>query len=493
MPKTKIIATIGPASRSPQQISALIEAGVDVFRINCSHGNAEENAALVTQVREVIRKANRPVATLADLQGPKMRIGHIPQGINLSEGQIIVLRSHASETVDDRIPVDYEHLHQDVTTGDRILMCDGLIETEVLSVNNENVTVQVVQGGYLGSRKGVNLPGTGLKTRSPTEKDLTDLPLVLEAGADFIALSFVRSANDIVRLRAAMPPHKQDTPIIAKLERPEAIDNLEEILQEAYGVMVARGDLGIEIEPAMVPVVQKRIIQKANAFARPCIVATEMLESMLQKPRPTRAEVSDVANAILDGTDAVMLSGETAVGEYPVSAVQKLVRICELTEQEDGLIRSMPEPAGTATPGRAIAHAAVDVLNHLDASLVVAHTQTGRSARLVSSFRPKAQILALSPSKGTLRRLCLHHGVQAALVEPVTNQEELIRLANDMSVRTGLAVPGNQIVMISGTPGREGGTDRLLVHEVAEKREEKRDRTALSKIPIRTPISMGSL
>lgn len=463
---TKIVATVGPASRSPEVLDAMIAAGVDVLRVNCSHGDSDSNAALVTTVRERCDASDRVVAVLADLQGPKLRIGDLPAPLDLKAGQVVTFFCGPQEEAGQRIPIDHPELVDDCTGGDRLLLCDGLIETEVILAEGAEVVARVIKGGSVSSRKGVNLPGSGIGTRAPTPKDLADLPGVLAAGADFVALSFVRGPEDIVRLRRTIESLGHHTPIIAKLERPEAIDKLDAIVTESDAVMVARGDLGIEIDPAMVPVVQKRIISTAQQYAKPVIVATEMLESMIDNPRPTRAEVSDVANAIVDGTDAVMLSGETAAGHYPVEAVREMARIAVLTEGEldHGITREEQKRHVTRT--QALAHAITQLVADLHPRAIVVHTQTGTSARLISAYRPPLPVIGLCPDPVVLRRLCLYYAVHPIGTNACTTHEELVAQANDLSLSSGVVDDHDVIILMSGTPGPAGGTDRLMVHEV---------------------------
>lgn len=477
---TKIIATVGPASRTPRVIDAMISAGVDILRINCSHGDADTNAALVGAVRARCDASQRVVAVLADLQGPKLRVGDLEAPVDLEAGQVVTFFCGPQEDAGQRIPIDHPELASDCRGGDRLLLCDGLIETEVILAEGDEVVARVVKGGHLTSRKGVNLPGYGLGTRAPTAKDLADLPGVLDAGADFVALSFVRGPEDIVRLRRTIESLGYHTPIIAKLERPEAIDKLDAIVAESDAVMVARGDLGIEIDPAMVPVVQKRIISTAQQYAKPVIVATEMLESMIDNPRPTRAEVSDVANAIVDGTDAVMLSGETAAGRYPVESVQEIARIAALTEGEleHGITREEHKRHVTRT--QALAHAITQLVADLHPKAIVVHTQTGTSARLISAYRPPVPVIGLCPDPVVLRRLCLFYAVHPMGTESCSSHEELVAQANDLAYASGVVDDHDTIILMSGTPGPAGGTDRLMVHEVVapERRlvpEEARD------------------
>jgi len=333
MAQTKVVATLGPASRDPAVLRAMIEAGVSVFRVNCSHGRREDHVAAVAAVRSVAESVGRHVAVLADLQGPKIRVGALDSAGVVLAGEC-VLRSGADTTYDDAVPVSYAHFASDVEPGSCVLLDDGRLELRVRSVSGREVTCDVVRGGRLTSRKGINLPGVAVTAQSPTLKDLQDAAAMVEAGVDYLALSFVRTADDMRRLRAAVQALGGDVALVAKLERPESLDHLTDILAVSDAVMVARGDLGVEMGPERVPVLQKRIITAANAHAIPVITATEMLESMVEEARPTRAEASDVANAVFDGTDAVMLSAETAVGQYPIEAVNVMDRLVRARSEE---------------------------------------------------------------------------------------------------------------------------------------------------------------
>jgi pyruvate kinase len=467
MPFTKIVATLGPATTDPRVLAELLAAGVDVVRINCSHGVIEDHVAEVGLVHRVSREVGRRVAVVADLQGPKMRVGRIPgNGVELDRGVQICVRSGVETAPDDIIPCVYPHLADDVRAGDRILFDDGSIEAQVSSVDGPDVHAIVVRPGCLSSRKGINLPGIAVTAQSPTEKDLADLVAMVGAGVDYVALSFVQTAADVKRLREAIDALGANTAIVAKLERPEAMDQLDEILGTVDAVMVARGDLGVEVGPERVPILQKRIIAAANAHAKPVITATEMLESMIHETRPTRAEASDIANAVFDGTDAVMLSAETAVGDHPVEAVRYMRRICATAESAPWALRQRPTPHGSLSTARAVARAVVQTVHDLNAVAVVVHTQSGSSSRLVSSFRPGVPILALSPSEATLRLMALHHGVESDCVEPVDDSLALMSQANDKALTSGVARDGDTVVVVAGAPGQSGGTNRLLVHRV---------------------------
>jgi len=467
MPFTKIVATLGPSSNNPTTLADLLAAGVDVVRINCSHGRIEDHVAEVDMVHAVAQDVGCRVAVLADLQGPKMRVGSLPAaGIQLGRGEEIVVRQGCETAPDQIIPCVYAHLAEDVREGDRILFADGLIEANVAGVSGQDVRATVVRPGVLTSRKGINLPGIAVTAASPTEKDLADLAAMVGAGVDYVAQSFVQSAGDVKRLREAITSLGASTAIVAKLERPEAIEHLDEILAAVDAIMVARGDLGVEAGPERVPILQKRIIAAANAYAIPVITATEMLESMITETRPTRAEASDIANAVFDGTDAVMLSAETAVGAHPVEAVRYMRRICDTAESAPWALRQRPMPHGPLSTARAVARAVVQTVNDLQAVAVVVHTTTGSSSRLVSSFRPGVPILALSPSEATLRLIALHHGVQSDIVEPVDDSLALMSQANDKALTSGVARDGDTVIVVAGAPGQVGGTNRMLVHRV---------------------------
>ena len=464
MASTKIVATLGPASRDPAVLAAMIAAGVSVVRINCSHGRRDEHVAEVALVREVAASLGRHVAVLADLQGPKIRVGTLREPVVLADS--CVLRAGCDTTGDEAIPVSYAYFADDVRPGACVLLDDGRLELCVTAVAGRDVACRVVRGGVLSSRKGINLPGVDVTAQSPTLKDLQDAAAMVGAGVDYLALSFVRSAGDVERLRAAVSGIGGDVPIVAKLERPEAVERLDEILGAADAVMVARGDLGVETGPERVPVLQKTLIAEANAHAIPVITATEMLESMVSAARPTRAEASDVANAVFDGTSAVMLSAETAIGSDPVNVVRWMTRICEQAESAPRFAEPLPPVRGEITPARAVARAVVQAVVDLSAVAVVVHTQTGSSSRLVASFRPGVPILALSPSEATLRLVALHRGVRGACVEKVDDSLALMTQANAEVLRAGLARPGDVVIVVAGAPGQAGGTNRLLVHQV---------------------------
>lgn len=467
MPFTKIVATMGPACNSPTILREILVAGVDIVRINCSHGRIEDHVEEVALVRSVADELGKHVAVLADLQGPKMRVGELPKaGVGLEVEDRMIIRSGCTTAPDPIIPCVYEHLADDVRAGDRILFADGMIEARVEHVTGADVTATVVRPGILHGRKGINLPGVAVTAQSPTPKDLSDLEYMVAAGVDYVALSFVQTAADVNQLRDAITALGANTLIVAKLERPEAIEHLDEIVDAVDAIMVARGDLGVEAGPEQVPILQKRFIAAANAHAIPVITATEMLESMIVETRPTRAEASDIANAVFDGTDAVMLSAETAVGAHPVEAVRYMRRICDTAESAPWALRVRPVPHGVIGTARAVARAVFQAVIDLNAVAVVVHTTTGASSRLVSSFRPGVPILALSPSEVTVRRTALHHGVQAEQVEAADDSIALMAQANEMALSTGLAKDGDTIIVVAGAPGQIGGTNRMLIHHI---------------------------
>jgi pyruvate kinase len=467
MPFTKIVATLGPACNDEPKLRELLAAGVDVVRINCSHGVLDEHAAEVGLVRRVAEQLGRHVAVLADLQGPKIRVGELPLGgVLLHHDQRIRIRSGTTTCADDCIPCVYEHLADDVRTGDRIQFHDGTIEARVIDVAGDEVTAVVERPGLLEARNGINLPGVAVTAQSPTPKDLHDLESMVGAGVDYVALSFVQKAADVLRLREAIDALGANTAVVAKLERPEASEHLDEILAAADAIMVARGDLGVEAGPEQVPILQKRFIAAANAHAIPVITATEMLESMIVESRPTRAEASDIANAVFDGTDAVMLSAETAIGAHPIEAVRYMRRICDTAESAPWASRGRPLPHGPISAARAVARAVCQAVIDLKAVAVVVHTTTGASSRLVSAFRPGVPILALSPSEQTVRLTALHHGVQSELVESADDSLALMAQANQFALSTGVAKDGDTVIVVAGAPGQIGGTNRMLVHHV---------------------------
>ena len=470
MRRTKIVATIGPASSTEALLDQLIAAGATVFRLNFSHGSHEVHSRTVSMIRSVAKKRGAAVAILQDLSGPKIRTTKVAEadGILLETGRSVVITTDdAVIGTSERIGTTYDPLPRDVKPGDTILLDDGNLELRVLGTTPSTVNCEVVHGGLLKSNKGMNLPGVSLSIPALTEKDRADLAFGLSLGVDFVALSFVRRAEDVREAKELIRSLGGDAPLIAKIEKREAIDNLASILEEADGVMVARGDLGVELSTEEVPTLQKRIIAMANAAGKPVITATQMLESMIERARPTRAEASDVANAILDGTDAVMLSAETASGHFPVESVETMARIADYTEENDEF-QSPVRLAGSSVSAvaRALARVASMVALELQAPWIMAFTETGSTARHVSGFRPRARIAGVTPSEKVHRRLALHWGVIPILLPPMGDAEELL-MAGEQALRgAGHVKSGDRIVILAGQSHTEGATNLLKVHTI---------------------------
>lgn len=455
---------------------AALEAGVDVVRLNFSHGEPATHAARLDQVRTIAQQLGRNVASLADLQGPKIRVGLLPPGgVELVNGGKVVLVP-GREEVDDYVdadgtpvvPIVYERLAKDVQPGALVLIDDGSIRLVVSRIDNETIVARVVVGGLVGDRKGVNLPGVRVSAPSLTEKDLADLETAIELGVDWVALSFVRHPADLIDARRRVAELGGEAPIVAKLERSEAIDNLGEVVRASDAVMVARGDLGVEIGPEQVPAIQKEIIHDGNAESRPVITATEMLESMITAPRPTRAEASDVANAVFDGTDALMLSGETAMGDYPVESVRTMARIIEVAESSPHLVHPQPPHLGEREVRRVVARSACQVAKDIGARALAVFSITGGSLQLVSAFRPPVPIVGLTPSELTRRRAALLWGTTGELVPMQDQAAELIESAERALSDSGWVDAGDRVVILTGLPRAGGATNRILVHTIGE-------------------------
>jgi len=474
MLRTKIVCTLGPASDDPSAIRAFVAAGMAVARINFSHGTHEEQARRIETVRRVASERGCPVAFLADLQGPKLRVGLLPaDGMPLIEGEIVIVRDQASATDPAIIPLPHPEVLRDVRPGDRVLLDDGLLELQVLDSDGQQVSARVVTGGVLTSRKGLSLPHASLKMPSVTEKDKADAAFALEQKADYFALSFVRCSDDVQQLRSWLQERGADTPIIAKIEKPEALDCIEEILAASDGLMVARGDLGVEAPPEEVPIAQKRIIRACNQARKPVITATQMLDSMIRNPRPTRAEASDVANAILDGSDAIMLSGETAVGRYPIESVRTMARIAQVTERSmpyaDWLVQSLH--TGTRSVTDAMGQVACELASDLDAKAIITSTVSGSTARRVASHRPITPIIAPTPSLATYRQMALVWGVEPLLVDEFADTEAMIVTVMEAARARGLVQDGELVIITAGVPlGGAGLTNLLKVHRVGEEK-----------------------
>jgi pyruvate kinase len=469
MRRTKIVATIGPASRDSRVLEGLVQAGVNVLRLNFSHGTHEEHAWVVKAAREIEARLDRPLALLQDLSGPKIRTGRVAGGeIELRDGARVAITTDESvEGTPDLISTTYRALPLDVKEGDRILLDDGNLELRVIEVARKRVECEVVDGGPLRPNKGMNLPGVRLSVPALTEKDRRDLAFGLEQGVDYVALSFVRGAADIEEIQDLMHSLGHDVPVIAKIEKPEAVENLAAILELTDGVMVARGDLGVEIGTEEVPTVQKRIIAAANTAGRVVITATQMLESMIDNPRPTRAEASDVANAILDGTDAVMLSGESAVGRFPVEAVETMARIADYTEKHHASAADR-NPRGPG-PGitRSLARVAASVAAELGCKIIMALTESGVTARLASGFRPGVPVVAVTSNQAVCRQLALWWGVVPVRRQEAESSDELQATGEERLKARGLARKGDTILILSGQSTIAAATNMLRVHEVS--------------------------
>lgn len=465
---SKIVCTIGPASCTPRIIRKLFEAGLDVARLNFSHGTHEGHAQTIAMLREASGALKKPIGILADLQGPKIRTGVLAGGgtVVLEAGQRFVITTSKILGDSTRVNTTFHSLPREVKPGDRVLLSDGLIELRVEKTTKNEVICEVVNGGVLGEHKGINLPGVNLHVPALTEKDRQDLRFALKHKVDYIAASFVRRAADVLVARELVRRAGGNTPVIAKLEKPEAIENLDEILRVSEGVMVARGDLGVEMSPERVPVVQKNIIARAREMRRPVITATQMLESMTENPRPTRAEASDVANAIFDGTDAVMLSAETATGKYPVEAVTMMARIIEEAEAS---IHEFPRPA--AQEKLKVAETVAELVCHasreLHMKLIAVFTHSGFTARLVSRYRPLVPIVAFSPEQETRRRMSLLWGVTARSIVDIKKIDGLAAIAEKRLIEERLVRKGDVIGIVAGTPmGIRGTTNFMKFHVI---------------------------
>lgn len=469
MRKTKIVCTLGPASSSSEVLDQLIKAGLNVARLNFSHGTHEGHRETYGRVREAAARAGQEVAILQDLQGPKIRVGLLEGGcMELVEGAEVTVEPGQDQRGPGRIPTTYDNLPGDVKEGDRILMDDGLFRLRVLSTDGTVVTCRVEVGGTLKDRKGINLPGVAVSAPALTDKDLADLVFGAELGVDFVSLSFVRTADDVRLARERLAAAGSDAPIIAKIEKPEAVENLDAIIEVSDGIMVARGDLGVEMGPEKVPLLQKLAIERTNAVGKIVITATQMLESMVHSAFPTRAEASDVANAVFDQTDCVMLSAETASGKYPVLAVETMARIIEEVESSDRFWRADSQPPSDMSEQNcAVAHAAAAAAAHIQAKAIVCVSGHGGTPRLVSDYRPKVPILALSRYDHVLHRLAAYWGVHPVRFERASQLEENLSRLDALLVQRGHASVGDRVVITMVVPP-EGGehTNTMKVHVV---------------------------
>ena len=468
--RTKIVATIGPASSTPEMVRKLVDAGVDAARLNLSHGTHADHAARAKVVRDVQEEVGRPLALIGDLQGPKFRVGGLEQPLALAQGEevIVVVGDGASDGASDgELPIAPAAIGEVLRPGHEVLIDDGMIRLRVEEVESGRARCGIIVGGTVTSQKGVNLPGVPIPIPSLTRKDLSDLEFALELGCDFIALSFVRSAADVRDLKALIDQAGSNAHVIAKIEKAEAVDALDAVLEETDAVMVARGDLGVEIGAALVPLVQKRIIAKALERGKPVITATQMLESMVHHPEPTRAEASDVANAILDGTSAVMLSGETAMGEYPVQAVQTMDRIACAVEPSLGYRHQIPEATEDPTIGNAMSNAACDLAEALGAKAMLVPTFTGRTASAVARLRPRRPILALTHKLWSVNQMAIEWGVTPIWIPECKDVEDLWNRSLDAAREAGVVEQGDTVVITAGTAVNIPGSTNVIKVDVA--------------------------
>ena len=469
MRRAKIVATLGPATSTYDQLRALIRAGMNVARFNLSHGSHAIHEEVYANLQRASADEGVPVAILADLQGPKIRLETFADGPHLlNPGDILTITTADTPGTKDLVGTTFKGLPQDVKPGDTLLVDDGKIQLEATDTTQTTVVTKVIVGGMVSNNKGINLPGVAVSVPALSGKDEDDLRWALKLGVDYVALSFVRNAEDVVRVRDIMAEQGITAPVIAKIEKPQAVDVLHDIVDSFDGIMVARGDLGVELPPETVPIVQKQAIEEARRWAKPVIVATQMLESMISNPVPTRAETSDVANAILDGADAVMLSGETSVGQYPIQTVETMARICASTEVA-GADRVPPLGTKPKTLGGAITLAAVDVAEFVDAKFVCIFSESGDSARRMSRLRSLIPMLAFTPSEATRRRMALTWGIESVQVDRVGHTDAMYQQVDDILLGRKLAKKGDKVVVISGSPpGIPGSTNDLRVHQVGD-------------------------
>ena len=467
--KTKIVATIGPASNSPEVLERLIKAGMSVARLNFSHGIYEVHTEAIRAIRSLSRTMNRSVAILLDLQGPKIRVGKLKDGepVRLKHNQIFRITTDKIEGTGEIVSTTYQALPADVSRGDTILLDDGLIRLQVESKRKNSVKCRVIHGGWLKENKGINLPGVDVSAPSLTEKDMKDVNFGIRNGVDFFALSFVRKAEDLEQIKAIIKKQGADIPVIAKIEKQEAVDNLEAILEVADGIMVARGDLGVEMRPELVPTHQKHIIYRAVIKNRPVITATQMLETMSVNPIPTRAEASDVANAILDGTDAVMLSAETASGKYPTKAVRMMRKIAQEVEGSPFMkynVQYDADPKDRVT--HAVAQSAVNILHEVDAKCIIAFSQSGATSKQISKQRPSKPVYAFTSLKDTYNRLSLLWGVTPMYIPNIKNVKRLVASSERLLIDKKALHEGDLIVLVIGAGLKEGSTNMVKIHRV---------------------------
>ncbi|SDU80881.1 pyruvate kinase [Arcanobacterium phocae] len=471
MRKAKIVCTLGPAVNSKDQILELVKAGMNVARINASHGSHEEHEERIDWVRQASEELRKPVAVLVDLQGPKIRLGRFAEGpVLLESGDIFTITTDDILGDKDRVSTTFKGLPGDCSEGDLILIDDGKVQVRVLSVEGSDVRTQVLVGGTVSNNKGVNLPGVAVSVPALSEKDKEDLEWGLEYGADLIALSFVRSPRDIEDVHEIMDRVGRRIPVIAKIEKPQAVSVLEDIVRAFDGLMVARGDLGVELPLQQVPIVQKRAITIARRNAKPVIVATQVLESMISSPTPTRAETSDCANAILDGADAVMLSGETSVGKYPIMCVQTMASIIEYTEEHG--IESIPRIANLhRTRNGVITKSAMDIGEAIGVKFIAVFTSSGQTARRMSRLRGRIPLVVFTDNEEVQRQLALSWGLETLTLSQVSSTDEMVDQVDDVLHKEGFAVDGDRVVIVSGMPpGVVGSTNTIRIHKMGETR-----------------------
>lgn len=473
--RAKIVCTIGPASHSERMIRLLMRAGMDVARLNFSHGTHAEHARVIRRLRKVAAAEARTIAILQDLQGPKIRTGRLKAGkpVLLKPGAHVMITPRDVPGTESVIATTFPNLADEVAPGSRILLSDGKLSLLVLAIHGRDVECEVIDGGSLSEHQGINIPGSVASLPSLTEKDYKDLAFGLNHGIDMVAISFVRTANDVMEAKRFMMAHGGSVPVIAKLEKPQAIDNLEAILDVSEGVMVARGDLGVEVPPERVPIIQKHVIARAMEWRKPVITATQMLESMIQNPRPTRAEASDVANAVFDGTDALMLSGETATGRYPTEAVSMMARIISETESH---LEEQLAPERRRRKGRqlsiaeTICESVAFAAEEVGMRAIAIYTESGNTARLVSKYRPRTAVYGFAHVPEVCNRLNLFWGVHPVAASSVRSDEEMVRNAERKLTSMGVVEPGDVLGVIAGTKSTSGSTNFMRLHVVSQKR-----------------------
>ena len=476
--RAKIVATLGPASSTEATFRQLVRAGLDVARLNFSHGSHEQKSELIAMVRKVAKEEGKPICILADLQGPKIRTGKLVdhKPVCLVAGQQLVITPETIEGTIERVSTVFTTLAENLKAGDQILLSDGLIELRVVEIVGADVVTEIVNGGMLGENKGINLPGVAIKVPSLTEKDEIDLEFCLKAGADTVAVSFVQNAEDVLYVKRRIKELGSYAWVIAKLEKPQAVDHLDSILEAADAIMVARGDLGVEVPPERVPAIQKHIIRRAAEYRKPVITATQMLESMIENPRPTRAETSDVANAIYDGSDAVMLSAESAAGKYPVESVEMMSKIIVETEKQmhESGQRLSPRHAADGkrtfltvpeTICECMAHSAQD----LDLAAIAIFTESGNTARLLSKYRPDSPIFALSPFEEVVHRSMMLWGTVGIHCERFVGTDTLVMMAEEILDQRGYLKPGQVVGIVAGTATKTGATNFMRLHRAGDR------------------------